>query len=209
MTAPGLPRAVLTRQQYEPACQTSVNEKQYLAEFLLQRTEEAFCALFEAVYARVRRYFVLRGLDVMTAEDLAQNVLVIVYRRASEVREPELFLGWLFAVARNELLRHVRQARRHVETVEYEPLSAGLAEQLYGEPAEWHTSQLQEWLSYLEPAERDLLVLRFVEELSYEELALALALPLGTVKWRLYNAKQKLARIIQETTPERLKPKIH
>jgi RNA polymerase sigma-70 factor, ECF subfamily len=186
-----------------------VDEKKYLAEFILRQTEEAFCALFEAVYARVRRYFLLRGLDVMTAEDLAQNVLVIVYRRASDVRDPELFFGWLFAVARNELSRHLRETRRQVETVEYEPLSATLAEQLYGEPGPVRASQLQDWLSYLEPAERDLIVLRFVEELSYEELALALTLPLGTVKWRLFQAKQKLARIIQETTPQRSKPKAH
>jgi RNA polymerase sigma factor (sigma-70 family) len=186
-----------------------VDEKEYLAEFLQQRSEEAFCALFEAVYARVRRYFLLRGLEVMTAEDLAQNVLVIAYRRASEVRAPELFFGWLFAVARNELLRHLRETRRQIKTVAYEPLSAELAEQLYGDPIELQTAPLQDWLSYLEPAERDLVVLRFVEELSYEELALALAIPLGTVKWRLYSAKQKLARIMQETIPERQKPKIH
>ena len=186
-----------------------MDEKKYLAEFLLQQSEEAFCALFEAVYARVRRYFLLRGLDAMTAEDLAQNVLVTVYRRANEIREPELFFGWLFAVARNELLRHVRQAQRQAGTVEYEPLSEALAEQLVGEPTGFQGLQLQDWLSYLEPAERDLIVLRFVEELSYEELAVALSIPLGTVKWRLFNAKQKLAQIIRDQAPERVKPFIH
>src|SRR5262245_54843914 len=110
----------------------------------------------------------------MTAEDLAQNVLVIVYRRADELREPELFMGWLDAVARNELMRHLRESRRQVETVAYEPLGAELAEKLYSEPAQLQELHLQDWLSYLEPAERDLIILRFVAELSYEELALAL-----------------------------------
>lgn len=187
----------------------NVDEQKQLAEFLLQGTEEAFCALFEAVYARVRRYFLLRGLDAMTAEDLAQNVLVIVYRRASDVREPELFLGWLFAVARNELLRHVRQARRQPELLAFETLSAELIARWQTEPVEWRGAELQDWLSYLEPAERDLIVLRFVEELSYEELALALAIPLGTVKWRLFNAKRKLAQIIREATPTRHQTQIH
>ncbi len=179
-----------------------MEEKKYLVEFLSQRTEEAFCALFESVYVRLRRYFLLRGLDVMTAEDLAQNVLVIVYRRADDIREPELFLGWLYAVARNELMRHLREARRQVETVEYEPLGAELAEKFVDEPEGLQNLRLQDWLSYLEPAERDLIVLRFVAELSYEELALALSIPLGTVKWRLFKAKQKLAQIIREKTPE-------
>ena len=184
-----------------------MEEKKYLAEFLLQRTEEAFCALFEAVYVRLRRYFLLRGLDVMTAEDLAQNVLVIVYRRADEIREPELFMGWLYAVARNELMRHLRESRRQVETVEYEPLGTELAEKFFNEPEGLQNLRLQDWLSYLEPAERDLIVLRFVAELSYEELAIALTLPLGTVKWRLFKAKQKLAQIIREKTPESLPSK--
>lgn len=186
-----------------------MDEQKQLAEFLLRGTEEAFCALFEAVYARVRRYFRLRGLDATTAEDLTQNVLVIVYQRASEVRQPELFLGWLFAVARNELLRHLRQTRRQPAQVELEPLRERLADELWEAPPEWRGAQLQDWLSYLEPAERDLVVLRFVEELSYEELAVALALPLGTVKWRLFNTKRKLADVIRVQAPSLYKTQIH
>ena len=52
----------------------------------LTGAEEDFCALFEAVYPRVRRYFLLRGMEV-GAEELAQDVMVIVYQRAGEVRE--------------------------------------------------------------------------------------------------------------------------
>jgi hypothetical protein len=47
----------------------------------------------------------------------------------------------------------------------------------------------------------DIIILRFVEELSYEELAVALAIPVGTVKWRLFNAKKKLAPIIKASLP--------
>jgi RNA polymerase sigma-70 factor (ECF subfamily) len=55
---------------------------------------------------------------------------------------------------------------------------------------------MMDLLKALEPADRDLIVLRFVEGLSYEELAVALKLPLGTVKWRLFNARKKLLRVI-------------
>src|SRR4029453_12860677 len=57
--------------------------------------------------------------------------------------------------------------------------------------------RLTEWLKALAPAERELVVLRFVEGLSYEELAEALKLPLGTIKWRIFNARKKLAQLIQ------------
>jgi len=173
-----------------------VEEKQAIELFLLTRTEESFCALFEAFYAKVRRYFLLRRLDRMTADELAQNVMFIVYRRAGDVREPELFGGWLFKIARNELSRHWRQHRPDDQAVAFEPLSAELAAKLSVEVEATRNSDFQEWMSYLEPAEREIMMLRFVEELSYEELAAALGIPLGTVKWRIFNAKKKLSQII-------------
>lgn len=53
-----------------------MEEKQAVELFLRTRTEEAFCQLFGPVYARVRRYFLLRSLDLATAEELAQNVML-------------------------------------------------------------------------------------------------------------------------------------
>ncbi|HZS08310.1 MAG TPA: sigma-70 family RNA polymerase sigma factor [Blastocatellia bacterium] len=186
-----------------------MDERRVIESFLSGGTEEAFCALFEVAWPRVRRYFLLRGLDAMTAEDLAQNVLFIAYQRAGEVREKDLFYGWLFAVARNELMRYWRRHQSRVGAPLFEPVSAELADSLTVEPDVMRDSHLQEWLTYLEPAERDLVVLRFVEELSYEELALALAIPLGTVKWRIFNAKKKLSQIIRASFPESITKRIN
>ncbi len=62
-----------------------------IEQFLATRTEEAFCALFEVVCVRVRRYFLLRGLDAATADELTQNVMLKVYRQAGELRKVEQF----------------------------------------------------------------------------------------------------------------------
>ena len=78
-----------------------MDDRHAIENFLLTGAEEDFCALFEAVYPRVRRYFLLRGMEVGEAEELAQDVMVIVYQRAGEVREKEFFNGWLFKVAKN------------------------------------------------------------------------------------------------------------
>ena len=176
-----------------------MDEKQTLELFLQTRTEESFCALFAALYGRVRRYFLLRGLDRMTAEELSQNVLLTVYRRAGELRERELFQGWLFKVARNEMLQHLRRQPPPDWMVELNSLGDHLTNELAAQmpkvPGDG-AGQLAEWLAYLEPDERELMRLRFVEELSYEELALAFDTPLGTIKWRLFNARKKLARVI-------------
>jgi RNA polymerase sigma-70 factor (ECF subfamily) len=68
---------------------------------------------------------------------------------------------------------------------------------------------MRDLLSALDPPDHDLIVLRFVEGLSYEELALALKLPLGTIKWRIFNARKKLARIIGASPECRARQRIN
>lgn len=167
--------------------------------FLRTGEEEHFCALFESFFPRVRRYFLLRGLDRMSAEDLAQNVMFNVYRHAFELRDKDLFTGWLFRIARNELLQHWRRREPPEWMVAFEQLNGALSEEpsVRGEFEEG--VRFADWMSYLEPAERELARLRFVEDLSYEELAVALGVPLGTIKWRLFNAKKKLSHVIAQT----------
>jgi RNA polymerase sigma-70 factor, ECF subfamily len=178
-----------------------LDDRQVINNFLLTGADEDFCALFEAVYPRVRRYFLLRGIEAGEAEELAQDVMVIVYQRAGEIREKGFFNGWLFKVAKNELARFWRQRLIRNRIAEMEPLEDELAEQLMTEMEVAGSSDFAEWVSYLEPAERDIIILRFVEELSYEELAMALGVPIGTIKWRLFNAKKKLAPIIKALLP--------
>ena len=180
-----------------------MDDRQAIENFLLTGTEESFCALFEMVYPRLRRYFLLRGMEPCEAEDLAQNVMVIVFQRGGEVREKEIFHGWLFQVAKNELARHWRQQQTRHRLAPMEPLSDELAERLMTETEMDSLSNFTEWLSYLEPAEREIIILRFVEELSYEELAIALGIPVGTVKWRLFSAKRKLEPVITASLPKR------
>lgn len=179
-----------------------MDDRYAIENFLLTGAEEAFCDLFEAIYPRVRRYFLLRGMEAGEAEDLAQNVMVIVYQRASEVRGKEFFYGWLFKVAKNELARFWRQRQARNRIAEMEPLSDELADKLMTEMEAAEVSNFVEWVSYLEPAERDIIILRFIEELSYEDLAVTLGIPIGTVKWRLFNAKKKLAPIIKASLPK-------
>jgi RNA polymerase sigma-70 factor (ECF subfamily) len=127
---------------------------------------------------------------------MTQNVFLKVYREAGELRELNRFYGWLFAIARNELTSYWRHERGG-EKVGFEPLAERSAGGLAIEPGVLPAMLIKELLEVLEPAERDLVVLRFVEGLSYEELAVAMRLPLGTIKWRIFNARKKLSRIMR------------
>ncbi len=179
-----------------------VDEQQAIESFLKSRDEETFCVLFKAIYGRVLRYFLLRGTDEMTAEELAQNTMLAVYRRAGEFQDHKMFRGWLFTIARNELLQHWRRNRARIQTVELEPLRDALAESAVAAGTHWRL-EFEAWLGALEPAERELAWLRFVEGLSHEELAAVFDAPRGTIKSRLFYLKQKLCRSAGVAMPDK------
>lgn len=179
-----------------------------IEQFLATRTEEAFCALFELVCVRVRRYFLLRGLDAATADELTQNVMLKVYRQAGELRNPDQFYAWLFTITRNELVSFWRGQQSRIETVGLETLPDEQAARLTVESTALPALRLMEWLKAIDPADRDLVVLRFVEGLSYEELAAVFSLPLGTIKWRIFNARKKLAMVINPSSDKNLRHQI-
>lgn len=172
------------------------DERKYLEEFLATRSAESFSELFKILYPQVLKYFLTRSLDRMAAEELSQNVLFVVHERIGDLREKNLFFGWLFKIARNEWLQYVRQQQRRNKIARFEPLESESAEAIAAEIESPLNSQFHEWMNHLEKDEREILMLRFIDDLSYEELAVALDIPMGTVKWRIFNAKKKLVRVI-------------
>src|SRR5262245_5422253 len=98
---------------------TTQAEKEAVESFLSTRGSDAFAALAAALFGRLRRYFVIRGLDLETAEELTQDVLLTIYQKAEALRNKEHFYGWVFKIARNQHLQHVRRRRRNkVELVD-------------------------------------------------------------------------------------------
>lgn len=170
-------------------------EREAIAGFLSERTEERFCVLFDVFYGRLCRYFGARAVDGHVAEELAENVMFLVYRRISQLRQSESFHGWIFRIARNEFLQHRRKSATALPTVEYEPLAGHLANTLdSGGPMD-SEGPFREWMTHMDETEREILVLRFVEDLDYPEISAVLGIPVGTIKWRVFNAKQKLAAV--------------
>jgi RNA polymerase sigma-70 factor (ECF subfamily) len=173
----------------------TLEDKRVVETFLKARTEESFAPLFAAFYVRIRRFFLLHGLATHIAEDLSQEVFLKVYRKANELRDADRFCAWMYAIARNVLISHWRQQKTRIVETELEALDQG-ATGVFVSGTEIPKLRLMEWLEGLEPGERDLVILRFVDGLSYKELAVALNTPVGTIKWRISEVRRKLASII-------------
>lgn len=167
-----------------------------VASFIRKRTEEAFFPLFEAFYPRVRRLFLLRGLGISVAEDLCQQVFLKVFRNAGELREEDRFWGWIYAIAHNELANYWRYQKSRIQETQLDEVLEDISESLLIEPDAVPRLQLAELLDKLEAGDRDLLILRYDDGLSYKELATVLDIPIGTVKWRISELRRKLSEII-------------
>ncbi|MEO7142121.1 MAG: RNA polymerase sigma factor [Bryobacteraceae bacterium] len=172
--------------------EADLNEREAAGAFLANGSEESFRALYRVLYAKLVRYFMARALSQATAEELTQDVLLTIYRRAGTLQKKECFFGWLFKIAANCHRRHLRRARRDVETVGLDaPESIGSKRNDIAELD--RAAEFLHWMELLEPIERRIMMLRYVEELGYQEIATALSLPLGTVKWKIYSAKERLS----------------
>ena len=143
------------------------------------------------------------------AEEIAQDVFIKAYDRLESFDRGRKFSSWLFKVAHNATIDHLR--RRQLPTVPLEPAEDDgprLAELLSGPESEGPEGQamrselaraLDEALAELRPDHREILLLRFGQGLSYGELADVLGLPLGTIKTHLHRARKRLALILEDS----------
>jgi RNA polymerase sigma-70 factor, ECF subfamily len=173
----------------------------------LRGSEEAFRDLvlrFERpVYALILRMV----HDAETAEDLAQEVFVKAYRHLASYDPRRKFASWLFKVAHNSTIDHLRRAQ--LDTV---PLAAeqeeggGLLAVLADTSAESPEAAaerrgmaraLERAIGRLRPEYREAVVLRYVEGLAYQEICEVLGLPVGTVKTNLHRARKELAEAMR------------
>jgi len=159
--------------------------------FLDGPNEQSFGELFNVFTPQLVAFFRARGCQTV-AEDLAQEVMFTVYRKADQIRDRSLFRAWIFKIARNTISRQFGKQTREVDTVDL----ADVPERLVasgnigaGTPAfEFH-----HWMAFLDSREREALTLRFIEQWEYHEIAAAQSIPTGTVQWRVFSAKRKLA----------------
>jgi RNA polymerase sigma-70 factor (ECF subfamily) len=170
----------------------SVREGAVTDQFLDDPNENSFAALFRVFAPQLVSFFRARSRQLALAEDLAQEVMLTVYRKAGQIRDRTSFHSWLFKIAHNALCRHYSRLTREVETVnlaDVDNQSLTASHKSAGTPA----FEFRKWMDFLEPRERDFMILRFVERWEYHEIAAARAVPTGTVQWRIFNSKKRLA----------------
>lgn len=161
--------------------------------------ESAFATLMREYGDGLLRY--LRGLVGDDAEDVWQETWLAVYRNLAGLAEPAAFPVWLLRSARHRalnLLRHHRRERELLLDVPLETVPArddmddALPPVLDGIDA----SRLDAAMREMPPPQREVLILRFRDDLTYAQIAQITAVPVGTVRTRLHHAKKRLAHLL-------------
>lgn len=138
--------------------------------------------------------FCARRVGVDAAADTAQETFLTAQRALAKFRGASSLSTWLLGIANNECRRMVRKRRCEPPTIELTEM--GSAD--HHEETIINRHALQQALAKLSSEHREVVLLHEVEGLSYEEAALVLGVPVGTVKSRLHHAFANLRKSLTE-----------
>jgi RNA polymerase sigma-70 factor (ECF subfamily) len=190
-----------------------------LIERLVARDERAFSAMVRAYERRVFA-LVLRMIgNRAEAEDLAQEVFVQVFKAIGSFRGESKLSTWIYRIAINLCKNRSKYLRaRHAD--DQQELGAVQERIAMGDSSRANVAHVarpdevmagrqveqivQRAILELEPSFRECLVLRDVEDLSYEEIAVITGLPDGTVKSRIHRARAQLRELVERALGERI-----
>lgn len=157
----------------------------------------AFTAIFDHFTPRLETFLRRMGLDVDQAEEVAQDVMVTLWRKAALFDPAKSTLStWLYRIARNRRIDFMRRNRAIAVDPHSKILATGIDEagaELILEEAQ-RDDIVRALIATLPEEQRGLLVLAFYSGLSHSDIAARENLPLGTVKSRLRLAFQRLKR---------------
>ena len=163
-----------------------------------RQDRSAFAALFELYAPRVKMLLMRMGTPAEVAEDIAQEALLVVWRKAAYFDPSRASVSaWIYTIARNLRIDHLRRDKRvrlhtHYQPVEQDepPRPDGALDAIERE------QQLRGALGQLSDEQISIVRLSFFEGRPHSEIAEFLDIPLGTVKSRLRLALNRLRKLL-------------
>lgn len=178
----------------------------------------AFIKVIHTFYDSVYRFCASQVSDPIDAEDLTQEVFVSAYANAHQLRNPEQLRQWLLSIAYNLSRRLYRQKYRGKAEIFLEDIAPNVVETIPGLIAtaaeeealdQPEFSPLYTLMDSMPDRARESLDLHCMENMSYEDIARLLNVPISTVKGRIYNARQwLLTNGLASSTPGEVRQQI-
>jgi RNA polymerase sigma-70 factor (ECF subfamily) len=163
-----------------------------------QTGEPVALAELIARYGPRLRFYLRKMAGDAAVDDLLQDVWIDVFANVARLNDPAAFAAWVYRIARDKAYRLLRA--RRVPLIE---LDDELCDVTSDDEDEWtpdDAAAVRAALDKLPAAHREVLLLQFVEEMTYEQIAALTACPVGTVRSRIHYAKRALRAAIERTT---------
>lgn len=175
-----------------------------LQRVLVLKCQTGDAGALEELYLRhnVRLGYYLRRLldgDDAAAADVQQDVWLTVFRKIARLKAADAFTVWLFRIARTRALDRLKAANASA-TLESDAPPGTFEEAADPEPefSSDDAAAIHAGLARINHAHRDVLLLRFMEDLTYEQIAEVIGCPFGTVASRVSYAKKALRRELEK-----------
>lgn len=164
-----------------------------------QGDEGAFEKLFRCYAPRIFRFALGYLGDPAHAEEVVQETMIAVWKNAKNYKEQSQVSSWVLGIARNKALDRVRARQREPQLLPHkldrQRSTRTTPEQILQK--EIQTERVRTALAQLSPEHREVILLVFYNDFSYAEIAQVLNCPEGTVKSRVYYAKEELKRLLR------------
>lgn len=184
----------------EPPLSSGDNRMEGLIRAVARRDRSAFAEVFAFFAPRLKAFMMRGGADADTAEELAQEALIQVWRRADSFDPMRAAAStWVYTIARNKRIDRLRRERRPALSEEEYVSALGAAER--GDEAVERNqteSRLARSLEALPEDQATVVKMAFYQDKSHSAIAAELRLPLGTVKSRIRLALARLRGLVQE-----------
>jgi RNA polymerase sigma-70 factor, ECF subfamily len=200
LSSEALPRNAMdetTRTQMNPAgspapASSSVSDERLMLAFS-QGSSEAFTELFSRYKQPIYGFFRRRVAESTHAEELTQETFLALLRAATRYQPRALFRTYLYAIGFKILRAHHRKAAFRATFFGQRNSAPDPSKSDSTESGLWVRRAVEK----LEPIDREILLLREFEQLSYTEIADLLQLPLNTVRSRLFRARTALRNLLE------------
>ncbi len=173
-----------------------------VAEFVrraIQRDPDAFAGLYDRYVDDIYRYLAFRVRNPVDAEDLTEQVFLRAWQAIGSYRQlGRPFSAWLYSIARNLVIDHFRAARPETDLPADALAPAGFAEPPVILEQTLALDRFRDALQELTADQQQVIILRFIEGLDYDEVAASLGKNAGAVRVIQHRALAKLRQLIQE-----------
>jgi RNA polymerase sigma-70 factor (ECF subfamily) len=170
----------------------NLNSETQLVEAAQNGHLESFGALYERYHSAMVALAYLMLADRDLAEDAAQEVFAAACRDIANLKNKDKFAAWLAGICRNTARQMLRSKNRNIV-----PADGQLAvSTTNGEDSQLRTV-INQAIRQLKPAERELIVLRYYDNLPYERIASVLDISVQAVNGRLTRTKRKIAKYLK------------